>query len=75
MAVMDDKESVKTPRDGSDELLAVDRSYMTEKLNITGKAFDAALKRLQRKHKDYLPRWLEKQKITTKEIGEMLYAR
>lgn len=75
LAVGDDHDSVKVPRDGSFELLAIDRPYMTEKLNISGKAFDAALKRLQRKHNEYLPKWLEKMKITTKEIREMLYGR
>jgi hypothetical protein len=75
MAVIDDKDSVKEPREGSSELLVFDRPYMMDKLKITAKEFDSRLKRLQRKHKEFLPKWLEGRKLTTKEIGEMLYGR
>jgi hypothetical protein len=73
MAVIDDKNTVVEPRDGSVELLAVDRPYMIEKLGVTGKEFDAGLKRLQRKHKSFLPEWLAAKKLTSKEIGELLH--
>jgi hypothetical protein len=75
MAVMDDKDTVKEPREGSTELLVLDRPYMIDKLKITDREFDSALKRLQRKHKEFLPKWLEQKKLTTQEIGEMLYGR
>lgn len=73
LAVIDDTGSVKEPRDGSNELLVFDRPYMMEKLKISGKEFDAGLKRLQRKHKEYLPKWLEAMNLTTREIGGLLH--
>ena len=73
MAVIDDKGTVKEPREGSVELLAFDRPYMIEKLKISGKEFDAGVKRLQRKHKEFLPKWLAEKKLTAKEIGGLLY--
>jgi hypothetical protein len=75
MAVIDNADSVKEPRDGSNELLVFDRPYMIDKLKISGKEFDAGLKRLQRQHKDFLPKWLAEKKLTTKEIGGLLYGR
>jgi hypothetical protein len=73
MEIIDNKDVVKDPRDGSNELLAVDRPYMVKKLEVTEKAFDAAMKRLQRKHKDLLPVWLEENKLTADEIGGLLH--
>jgi hypothetical protein len=73
MEIIDNKDVVKEPRDGSNELLAVDRPYMVSKLEVTGKVFDAGMKRLQRKHKDFLKSWLAAKNLTAKEIGELLY--
>jgi hypothetical protein len=72
VAVIDDKKTVAQPREGSLELLAVDRPYMIETLKITGKEFDSGMKRLQRKHKAFVSEWLGEKGLTAKEIGELL---
>ena len=73
MEMIDNNDVVTEPREGSNELLAVDRPVMVKKLGVKEGEFDAGMKRLLRKHKEFRTTWLVGKKLTAEDIGGLLY--